>query len=605
MQTIKYRVTISDISAHLIDIELRFVPQQDNHILSLPAWIPGSYMIRDFARNLISITATNHGGELTLQQLDKQCWQLTTNNNQEVTVRYQMYANDLSVRAAYIDDELAVLNPAALCLSVSGLELLQHELMLPPPEARVTGSWQVATGLTPASGTEFMQFGNYLADNYQQLIDSPVLLGALHLQQFDIDGVPHYLVFTGQNLTDYPRICRDVEIICRQQASVFGGLPQDLTAYWFLVWVTENGYGGLEHHNSTLLLCNRFDLPVPGALSIDDNYQNFLALCSHEYFHTWWVKRLKPATFRQYQLQHEQYTRQLWIYEGFTSYFDDLALVKCGLISPQQYLTTLEKTITRVTRNRSDTIQSLQDSSFTAWTKFYKQDENAVNAVVSYYSKGALLALCLDAALRQQHSNLNQLVVYLWQHYLQDGTDDNSLFEALKRQGFGDTALLVDRWVNQPVSLPLEHLLPELGVALTFRYAEHADDLGGQAKSVRPLPYLGAQYKSSNTGIQLTHVHNGSAAHQAGLMTGDQLIAIAGRRLTESSFTQLLQRLPEGSSQQLHFFRKDRLLTTELKLQPSALQVAQLSIIDPQKLQLWLQGGSQSAGNNNAGSNLS
>lgn len=605
MQTVKYRVTISDISAHLIDIELRFLPQQNNHILSLPAWIPGSYMIRDFSRNLISIAATSDDGELPLQQLDKQCWQLSSNNSSEVIVCYQIYANDLSVRAAYIDDEVAVLNPAALCLAVSGLELLPHELTLPSPEIRVTNNWLVATGLKPASDTGFMQFGNYLAENYQQLIDSPVLLGALQLQQFDVDGVPHYLVFTGQNMTDYPRICHDVEIICRQQAAVFGGLPQDLTAYWFLVWVTENGYGGLEHHNSTLLLCNRFDLPVPGAITVDDNYQNFLALCSHEYFHTWWVKRLKPAVFRQYQLQQEQYTRQLWIYEGFTSYFDDLALVRSGLISPQQYLATLEKTITKVTRNKSNIVQSLQDSSFTAWTKFYKQDENAVNAVVSYYSKGALLALCLDAALRQQHSNLNQLVVYLWQHYLQDGTDDDSLFNALKRLGFGDIALQVDRWVNQPVALPLEHLLPELGVALTFRYAEHADDLGGQAKSVRPLPSLGAQYKSSNPGVQLTHVHQGGAAHEAGLMTGDQLLALAGRRLTESSLPQLLQRLPEDSTQQLHFFRKDRLLTTELTLKPSALQVAQLSIIDPQKLQQWLQEDTQSAGSNNAGSNLS
>ncbi|MDX3774053.1 PDZ domain-containing protein [Chromatiaceae bacterium AAb-1] len=588
MAIINYHISVADISAHLIEVELRFTPQQTLHQLTMASWIPGSYMIRDFARNIINISACDADGELLLVQLDKQCWQLSC-REREVSVRYQLYANDLSVRAAYLDDLQAVLNPAGICFAVSGQEQLQHQLTIARPEFRVTENWQLATGLTPSPDTAFMAFGTYQADNYQQLVDTPLLAGELSYQTFILDGIPHHLVFTGKNLTDYPRIARDVEILCRHQSERFNGLPEDLTAYWFLVWVTDNGYGGLEHHNSTLLLCSRFDLPEPSGNTVDDNYQNFLALCSHEYFHTWWVKRLKPSVFHHYQLTQEQYTRQLWIYEGFTSYYDDLALVRTGLISTEQYLRTLEKTITRVTRNKSNTIQSLQDSSFNAWTKFYKQDENAVNAVVSYYAKGALLALCLDGALRQQRYSLDWLIQQMWQQYLNTGTDDDSIFLILSNAGFNALAEAVRLWVTEPVMLPLSEMLPVLGIELTFRTAEHQEDLSGPAKTADSISSLGALYKSSAQGIQLTHIHHDGAAHQAGLMAGDQLLAIAGYKITESSLQPLLRRLPAGSVQPVYFFRKDRLLTASLLLQPSALQVAQLAISDISKTADWLQ----------------
>jgi predicted metalloprotease with PDZ domain len=585
MKFVKYQLEISDIAAHLLTVKLSFKPVSNIHELLLPAWIPGSYMIRDFARNIVSISAADTSGPLSLQQLDKQRWQLHC-TGRTVTVTYRVYAYDMSVRAAYIDDEVAVLNPASLCLSVSALEQLPHRLHISKPKSRVTKDWRLASALTRVEGTDFLGFGEYQAANYQLLIDSPVLAGHFQLAQFSIDGIEHYLLVTGDNLTDLPRFSRDVEKICRQQIKTFGSLPADLTSYWFLLWVTEDGYGGLEHLNSTLLLCSRFDLPAPDVAEIDDNYQNLLALCSHEYFHTWWVKRLKPACFTQYQLTAEQYTPQLWLYEGFTSYYDDLALVRAGLIDSQSYVKTLEKTISRVTRNPSDTQQSLTDSSFTAWTKFYKQDENAVNAVVSYYAKGALLALCLDAWLRDHNSSLDDVVRRLWQQYLPSGTPDNALQTVLNQMGFTELATLTDSWLNQAASLPLAQWIPALGLELTLRPMQHADDFGGV--STDTLPFIGAQTKLVNGLLQLTQVYCGGNAHQAGLMTGDQLLALDGRKITQSSLPQLLKRYRHGSSLTVHFYRKDRLLQSNLTLNSALQQVAILTVAGQAKCDNWL-----------------
>ncbi|MEH8020774.1 PDZ domain-containing protein [Rheinheimera metallidurans] len=586
MNSIYYHVDITDVTAHLISVTLRFVPTQAIHELSLPAWIPGSYMIRDFARNIISIEATDNLGNLALTQLDKQTWQLHCNTD-EVSVSYHVYAYDLSVRAAYVDDEVAVLNPACLCLGISQLHDLPHQIKIVKPTSALAQHWRVATGLRRNKNTDFLDFGYYNANNYAALIDSPILLGQFELREFTINDIPHYLVVTGDNLTDLTRFTDDLTKICQQQVKVFGALPDDLTSYWFLLWVTEEGYGGLEHLNSTLLLCSRFDLPAPNISTIDDNYQNLLALCSHEYFHTWWVKRLKPTNFSRYQLASEQYTTQLWLYEGFTSYFDDLALVQSGIISQTAYIKTLEKTISRVTRNPSDKVQSLVDSSFSAWTKFYKQDENAVNAVVSYYAKGALLAFCLDAALREQGSSLQQIVQKLWQEYLTSGTPDNALSVILTQLGFAELAQLSQRWLIDSAALPLTDAAVKLGLNLIFRPMQHADDMGGELNEQSQI-FIGALTKVNNGLLQLTHVYHAGAAYSAGLMVGDQLLALEQRKITANNFSQLLQRYATNSSVTVHFYRKDRLLHCTLTLAASVQQVAMLSITEQGLCDSWL-----------------
>lgn len=587
MSIVYYRAQVSDLSARILTMTLRFTPQAAEHHLELASWIPGSYMVRNFARHIMQIRAYDSSGALVLQQLDKQCWQLCCGTN-EVTVEYQVYTNDLSVRAAYIDDEVAILNPACLCLSVSGLTELPQQLEIIPPGLHCTKDWRVSTALPRLTGETLTSFGTFQAVNYAQLIDSPVVAGIFRLQQFSLDGVPHYIVVTGDTPFDELRLLQDVAKLCQVQRDVFGALPEDLNQYWFLLWVTENGYGGLEHEFSTLLLCNRTDLPIPNLQTQAEAYHTLLGLFSHEYFHTWWVKRLKPACFQPYKLDKEQYSRQLWLYEGFTSYFDDLALVKAGLITQQNYLTLLEKCISRVTRNPSQQVQSLTDSSFNAWTKFYLQDENAVNSIVSYYAKGALVALLLDAELRQQGYSLARLCRELYQQYLPTGTADNSIFKQLEAWQLPELATSLSGWINQADALPLETSLAKLGLSLSWRSPRHFDDLSGD--TLQPaVPSLGCNLKYQPNGVFVQQLYRNSAGHQAGLMSGDQLLALAGYKITENNLPDLMRRLPLHSTQLLVIFRKDRLLTLQLPIKAAQTWVARLTVTAAEQVTSWLE----------------
>jgi len=604
MQQVAFQLWIEDLTAHLIGVQLEFhqplvsrgqatigfEQAGETILLRLPAWIPGSYLIRNFSRHLAAMTAFDAEGELTLLAIDKHSWQLQ-NRGLPITVRYQAYAFDLSVRACYVNDEVAVINPAACCLSVEGFEHVVHQVQILSLSNKP--QWQVATGLIRNPTTPLLGFGDYCACDYQQLIDCPLLLGQLDYRRFELDGIEHHLVFAGALLADLDRIAHDLKRICEQQAAIFGGLPADLKEYWFLNWIVDQGYGGLEHHNSTLLLCNRYDLPNPQLPDeMNEDYQNYLALCSHEYFHTWWVKRAKPVTFLSYQLQQEQYTRQLWLYEGFTSYYDDLAILRAGIIELPQYLSTLSKTISRVNRAPSNSKQSLADSSFTAWTKFYQQDENAINSVVSYYGKGSLVALCLDAQLRSNGLSLDGLMHQCWLEFGATGTGSTE-------EGFFDQLLdysqnpeLVShckRWVFGIESLPLAAALATLGITLQWRAGASGKDLAGPPQSSLPVRDFGALYQSQNDGLQLSAVPIGSAAYHAGLMAGDVLIAVGGLKATEQNFQQLLQRLPLGDRLQLHYFRQQRLLQTELTLQLAPELIAWLQPAADTAMQpLWL-----------------
>ena len=596
MQQVAFQLWIEDLTAHLIGVQLDFLPADANLsgsyqpvTLKLPAWIPGSYLIRNFARHLAAITACDAQGSLNVIAINKHSWQVQ-NRGLPITVCYQVYAFDLSVRACYVNDQVAVLNPAACCLGVEGLEHLPQRVTVRPVADKPL--WQLATGLQRHDHTALLSFGDYQANDYQQLIDSPLLLGELTHRRFELAGISHHLIFAGAVLADLARIEQDLLLICQQQAAVFGGLPADLKEYWFLNWIVDSGYGGLEHHNSTLLLCNRYDLPNPQLpQELTEDYQNYLALCSHEYFHTWWVKRAKPATFLNYQLDAEQYTSQLWLYEGFTSYYDDLALLRAGLIQLPQYLTTLSKTISRVNRAPSNSRQSLADSSFTAWTKFYQQDENAINSVVSYYGKGSLVALCLDAQLRSDDLSLDGLMQRCWQQFGVSGagSSEQAFFEQLRHYSQNDE--LVQRckdWVYGTEPLPLEASLLILGISLQWRAAETNKDLSGPAQALQPVRDFGALYQANTEGLQLSAVPIGSAAYLAGLMVGDLVIAIGNLKATEQNFQQLLQRLPLGDSLPLHYFRQQRLLTTTLRLQAAPELIAWLQAPEETTLQqLW------------------
>ncbi|HBR97300.1 MAG TPA: peptidase M61 [Gammaproteobacteria bacterium] len=568
--SIHYQITPIDPHAHLFEVQLSFATPQREQVFSLPNWIPGSYMIRDFSRHIVQISAWSGSNELPLRKLDKSHW-LVSDIHDELQLIYQVYAWDLSVRAAHLDASHGFFNGTSVFLTVDGQEEAAVTVDILPPEGDDYAAWQVATSL-PQSDVDARGYGRYTAADYDELIDHPVEMGDFTRVTFDACGVPHEVVLTGRFDADLERVCADLKTICEYQINFFGQ-PAPMDRYVFLIMVVGDGYGGLEHRASTSLLVSRRHLPAVGEDAITDDYLEFLGLCSHEYFHTWNVKRIKPAAFTPYQLQQESHTTQLWAFEGITSYYDDLVLVRCGLIDAARYLKVLSKTLTRVYRGAGRRKQSVSDSSFDAWNKFYKQDENAPNAIVSYYAKGALVALSLDVELRKRSDgqvSMDQLMHRLWQDWRETGNGlAEDAIERLAAELVGeDMSGFFDHAVRGTEDLPLEASFATLGVDCRWRAAASLTDMGGEAKTFdRPPLSLGMRYKAHDQGVQLVQVFEGGAAMLAGLSAGDVIVAVERYAMSVKQLERLQQRKRAGDALAVHFFRHGELREATLVLQ--------------------------------------
>ncbi|MFO0233013.1 MAG: M61 family metallopeptidase [Burkholderiales bacterium] len=559
-----YRIAPSDPHAHLFTVAMTIAtPALEGQRLALPAWIPGSYMIREFARHVVALAARDVRGPLRVDKLDKHTWRVAPANG-PIVVEYTVYAWDLSVRAAHLDATHGFLNATSVCLRVVGQESRPCTVELEPPPASVARGWKVATTL-PEAGAKRGGFGRYRAADYDALADHPVEMGTFELARFEAGGAEHEIAVTGRTDVDLERLVRDLAPVCAAQSALFE--PRTKRApferYLFLTTAVGDGYGGLEHRDSTALLCGRNDLPWRGMAAAGDGYRTFLGLASHEYFHAWHVKRIKPAAFVPHDFDREAYTRLLWIFEGFTSYYDDLMLVRAGTIPRADYLKALARTISLVQRAPGRTVQSVADSSFDAWIKYYRQDENSPNAIVSYYAKGSLVALAIDLAVRartQGRASLDDAMRLMWRRYGRDfyapgggpGAAQSGLredgFPVLLREATGvSLGAQLARWVDGTDELPLARLLAPLGIALTFAPADAA-------------PSLGVRTTTKGGELAIATAYTGGAAQRAGLSAGDVLVAVDGLRVDEKSLKALLSRRRAGDAVEVHAFRRDELL---------------------------------------------
>lgn len=574
-EPIRYTITPADPGLHLFEVTLTIAdPDPEGQVVSLPAWIPGSYMIREFARNLVQIRADSDGRKLRVAKLDKHSWRAARCSG-PLRIVYQVYAWDLSVRAAHLDPTHGFFNGTSVFLKAHGRENLPHVVDIRPPEGEAFANWRVATSL-PELKARRHRFGTYIAQDYDELIDHPVEMGEFELIRFDAHGVPHEMAITGQvpNL-DAERLAADLKKICEYQIALFEPSTKraPMERYVFLTLAVGDGYGGLEHRASTALICSRSELPVKGQPAMSEGYRSFLGLCSHEYFHTWNVKRIKPAVFAPYDLSQENYTPLLWLFEGFTSYYDDLTLVRAGLIDADAYLGLLVKTLNGVLRGSGRLRQSVAESSFDAWTKYYRQDENAPNAIVSYYAKGSLVALLFDLTIRAQtrgRRSLDDVMRVLWRRFGRDfyapgkgrGVTEEEV-EALFDEVSGlKLKPLFDLAVRGTRDLPLDEAFAAFGI-----------DYAGRSKADKPS--LGVRTKKEGGDCKLASVYEGGAAHRAGLSAGDALVAVDGLRVTASNLDTLLQRYRVGDTVSVHAFRRDELMRFAVALLPDvAPQVA-------------------------------
>jgi predicted metalloprotease with PDZ domain len=580
-----YRVRPVSPQAHVFEVEILIDPPSAGPLrLSMPAWIPGSYMIRDFARNIVTMAAFDDRSQaLTLEKIDKQTWSLA-----EVTgpcrIRYRVFAWELSVRAAHLDLTHAYFNGPALLLRVHGFDACPCRLELLAPEDEPCHDWRLATSLNPIE-VDSNGFGLYGADDYEDLIDHPVEMGRVRELEFAVSGIPHRLAITGRHWLDESRLLADLSRVCAEHAALFVERPID--RYLFLVTVLGEGYGGLEHRYSTSLICVRDDLPQPGDDTPTEGYKRFLGLCSHEYFHLWHVKRIRPRALIESNLEREAPTRTLWAFEGITSYYDELALVRAGCIEPKDYLGLLAQTLTRVARTPGRQIQTLADSSFDAWIKFYKADENAPNALVSYYAKGALVALMLDLIIRRDTDgacSLDDVMRELWRVHGRTGLGvEEHGMEAIAAAVSGlDLSGFFARALDSTAELDPTELLASVGVALRRRPNRGDKDLGGHVERFEPVvakPTLGVRLRPGETLIQ--NVLSDGAGERAGLAPGDQLLAVDGLRVTPANLETLVARAAgDGLPVVLHVFRRDELLTLTAHPEPASEDTCELSLVD-------------------------
>ncbi len=599
--TVHYAVDASNVHAHLYRVTLTVPKPAKHQCVSLPVWIPGSYMVREFAKHLQNLSAQQAGKALAITQLDKHTWQAASNASGPLVLMYEVYAYDNSVRTAWLDAQRGFFNPTSLCLQVQGQTMRAHQLQiktLQHASAQYYTTKSIANYSISTSENlikkDAKQGNTYAFANYDELADTPFEMGPFWRGTFTVRGVAHEFIVAGAPPTfDGQRLLRDTQKIVETEMAFWHGAGSAATVapfkqYVFMLSAVDDGYGGLEHRASTALICNRRDLPRLNTKKPSDGYTNLLGLISHEYFHTWNVKRLRPAEFARYDYSQEQYTELLWFFEGFTSYYDDLLLRRAGLIDNAQYLKLLNKTINQVMQTPGARVQSVAQSSFDAWVKYYRQDENTPNATVSYYTKGALVALCFDLTLRQEgHTTLDAVMRAVYKRCKAGPMSEADFAAVLQRLSGRSFAPELAQWVHGTADLPLARLLPERGVQVV-------EDVPQLAQR------LGLRVAESNGVVQVKVVLRGGAAEQAGFCVGDEWLAVGSNasnlwRLSKLDDLALYvhERAGKPTALQALVSRDKRLHTLKLSLPtPERADLATwvLRVGDSVKVDAWLAG---------------
>ncbi|MDQ9037732.1 M61 family peptidase [Acinetobacter seifertii] len=563
-----YQIEFDDYKQHLVHVTIRFLANP-NQELWLPTWIPGSYLIREFSKHIEAVKAYDEAGRmLNIKKTEKNRWRLFNTDHELITVEYDVYAYDLSVRGAYVDQTRLYINPACVCLGLDGQEQSACELEIFLPDE--LKHFQLATGLASKSLVK----GRFTlkADHYDQLIDSPFELAEQTRFSFEAHGIEHEFAISGQHNANIERLKADIEKICAAEIEMFGSAP--FKNYTFMTMATGNSYGGLEHCNSTSLITPRDDLPKSNEpTEPSKDYQRFLGLCSHEYFHSWLVKFIRPENFANYNLHQEGYTSLLWIFEGFTSYYDDLILLRSGVISQKSYLDLLKSQLDRYLQNPGRFVQTVAESSFDAWIKFYRPDENTNNAGTSYYNKGALVALCLDLGLRLRGSSLDALMRRLYEN-TQNGiqVNERTVFDLCEELTGDSWVEQINHLINTTDELPLDQLFPEFGLSYTL-------------KNDKTLAY-GLKLTDKPEGVLVQNAQREGAGAKAGISANDVIIAIDGLKAT----TKLIEKYAkQKGNYQVLAFRRDELLSFDVTGESINLTEVELIIEDQTKADKWLK----------------
>lgn len=601
--TLHYRLSFEGAAQHYIDVEVEIEKPDEKTELMMAVWTPGSYLVREYARHIDDVEALGPEGEvLTVEKTSKNRWTIDCAGVESATVKYRVYCRELSVRTNFVDHDFAVLNGAATFLTMPSRLGEPHLVTVDLPD-----HWKRAvTGLDNAKD----QAEQFIAHDFDELVDSPILVGNPSLYPFEVDGRQHFLVNIGDDsMWNGAKAAADVAKIVQEHQNMWGTVPY--SRYTFLNVIAESG-GGLEHDDSTLMLTSRWSF---GSAS---SYQRWLGLVSHEYFHAWNIRTLRPKVLVEYDYEAENYFPSLWIAEGITSYYDDLALVRAGFVDQRKHLSALSRQISSVQGTPGRLVQSLNASSHDAWIKYYRSNENTSNTEISYYSKGAVVAFLLDMKIRELTNNeksLDNVMRLCYERFSGDVGYTEDEFRAVASEVAG--ADLTD-WFVHAVDTSKEL---DYGPALAFlglkfpgfdpsekeedEETEASDDENGDegkasADAAKPeppagKPYTGFSASDDNGRWVVSRVRRGSPAFEAGINVDDEILAINDYRVSSSNFDRALGVFDLGETVELLIARRGRLMRLTFPLRAEERKSWTLSVIkepsDEQKARLesWLK----------------
>jgi predicted metalloprotease with PDZ domain len=561
MPKFTYQVAMPQPNSHYFEVTLTVenwqLPQLN---LKMPAWTPGSYLIREYVRHLQDFAAYQETPQksLSYQKIAKNHWCIQTPNIDKIIVFYRIYAYDLSVRTNHLDHSHGYFNGAALFFFVPDFEKFPITLRIVPPQT----DWQVATGLTALPTTHSLP--TFIAPDFDTLVDCPVEIGPHTRYEFQVLDKLHHFVVWGKGNLNSDRLIADLQKIITVEANLFGGLPYDY--YCFILHLASQGYGGLEHKNSCSLIYSRFGFREP------EKYQNFLQLVAHEFFHLWNIKRIRPQALENFDYEQENYTPSLWFSEGTTSYYDLLIPLRAGIYDSNTFLKKLGQEITRFLLTSGRQVQPLAESSFDAWIKLYRRDANSDNSQMSYYLKGQLVTLLLDLIIRDRFQNqrsFDDVLRQMWEEFgrIEKGFTPTELETVIAEVAQQDLTEFFQRYLYHTEELPFNTYLAPFGLQLQAIFEEPS------------LPYLGIKVQSENNKELIKFVARHSPAEQAGLSPDDELLALNGLRVNAEHLFQRLKDYQADDIIQITVFHQDTLRTVTVQLaapQPSRYEVVKI-----------------------------
>src|SRR5882724_5700746 len=543
---------------HLLEVEMRLqipaslnVPNETD--LIMPVWTPGSYLIREFERNVQDFVASDANGRpLAWTKIDKNTWRVNTNGVRQWRAFYRVYANEFSVRTNEMNSDHAFWNNAALLMYPNGRLNAASALRVIAPSG-----WKIATGLPPLAG----QPNTFRAENFDILYDSPFEVSDFKEIKFAVRDVPHRIVIDGEGNYDPDRMKADVQKIVAAETGMFGDIPYH--DYTFILHLRANGGGGIEHLNSTSLGFSRF------RFGTERGWQSFYGLVAHEFFHLWNVKRIRPDALGPFDYTKENHTRNLWVAEGITSYYGGLVPRRAGLISDRNYLEGLARQIKNFQNTPGRLEMSAEDASFNAWIKEYRPDENSVNSQISYYDKGELLGLLLDLEIRRRSNDsksLDDVMRYLYHEFYEKNRNYTpaDFQKACELMAGGSLEDFFTRYVRGRDELPYNQVLAAAG--LRVEQAGFAIDAIGTRTNAPSKGYLGADLEDSGDFINVKDVRAGTPAYEQGLNAKDKIVALDGARVNKETFESLIAAKRQGDTVHLTIFRNDDLRTIDIKL---------------------------------------